>query len=190
MPLRIKITVLDDKGNVESETDAHSWVKQFLQIALGLWKQAHTAYVNIVPYNGIYYTSYSYWTGLKLSGTTGDDKCGIVVGVGSSAINPNDYMLNALCPNGFLANMMQYGSMSFIEPLVSGTNIVLQMTRQITNVSPGTIILTEVGLYVYGPIGYQTQGSVCIARDVLGSPVTVNVGVTKTIMYTITESNV
>jgi len=186
----MKITILDDKGNVESETNAHSWVKQFLQIALGLWKQSHTGLVNIIPFNGIYNTSYSYWPGLSLCGLAGDDKKGIVVGVGSSAINPNDYMLNALCSNGYLANMMQYGSMSFIEPLVSGTNIVLQMTRQITNVSPGAITLTEVGLYVYGQIAYQTQGPVCIARDVLGSPVTVNVGVTKTIMYTITESNV
>lgn len=198
MPLRMKVSIIDTKtGAVESEMECHSWTKQFLQLVLAKMKGSHTTPINLVPGNQTTLSYYTWQTSYNpfctINGGAGDSNKGIVVGVGSGAISPNDYMLNALCANGFLANMLQYGSVSFVEPLVSGTNIVLQVTRQVTNASPGSIVLAEVGLYVYGtcggPSNYPTA-SICIARDVLVSPVTINVGVTKTVMYTMTESNV
>jgi len=178
MPLKLKIAIFNEKGEVERAIECHSWTKIFLALQMMQWKGSLTQQMTDVT--GVLRSLVSAL--MQINGGATDLTKGIIVGTGSTAQTPNDFSLQAPCANGVSANQFQYGVMMLVEPMIQGSNIILQISRQVTNGSSGSIIINEIGIYA------SQSNTFCIARDVV-TPVTVTVGSTKTIQYTITESN-
>lgn len=114
---------------------------------------------------------------------------GIVVGTGTNAVDASDYKLQTIIASGVGSGQLQYGAEVLGAPTEDAASGYFVLTRTITNGSGGTITINEMG--VYGSHSYDYTGanfvlcSVCLIRDVLVSPITLNNAQNVTINYTI-----
>jgi len=182
--------ILNEKGEVEAQGPCHSWVKGMLQLICALMKNSHTDQITDTANSAFTWAAFN--TGyykLYVNAAAGVVAYGIVAGTGIGANSPTDYKIGTLIDQGTTSGKFQYGSHSFIEPVVSGTDIQLVINRLITNASGGDITINEVAMYARDDQGTTTK-YVCLMREKLSSGVTVSNGANKTIQLTLTESNV
>lgn len=104
---------------------------------------------------------------------------GIWIGTGDASYNFEDYALAAIIVNGTGTGQMSYGAMAHQVPVyTSGTKEWAQEIKRVfNNNSAAAIGVKEVGLGGY----FSTM----LARDVLGSTDTINVGGQYTVTYTV-----
>lgn len=187
MPIKVSLKILDENGKVEKEQQCHSWTLQYLQALQYFFNSTIVTPVKNIAGNS--WAGPNFQGGMDINAGSGDITKGIVLGTGNAVNSPTDYCLQAICTHGSGVNQLNYGSMAFIEALVISSSTAIVLTRQVTNSGAGSVIVAEIGLYLYGLYYNPTTYSYCGIRDKLDAPVTITSGSTKTIQYTITEAN-
>lgn len=129
------------------------------------------SYDGFVDITGTGYTGSPASTVFNVNAGAGVSNLGIVVGSGTTTPTPNNYQLAAQIANGTGSGQLSYGAVSLVAPWVSGGDIFMSITRSFTNSSPGTVTVAEIGIYAKN--GTYTN---CIIRDVLPSPISVDIG--------------
>ena len=181
MPIRVKLRILDDKGNLEHEQDCHSWVLQYLQ-----WLTAgFQGYFLSTQIKDITASMRTITSDIpRLDGVTGSNQKGIVVGLGTNVNAPADYQLQTLVAHGTGSNQLLHGTTSFIEPVVLSSSSAVTITRQFSNGGTNPVVIGEIGIYAF-----QGSYTFLFIRDKLDATISIGAGVTKTVQYTIAESN-
>lgn len=185
MPLKLTIRIFDEKGKLEYVQKGHSWTVAFLQCLCGAFMATLTQTVVDTGNTARALTPTS--AGLLINSAAGLILKGIVVGYGTTANNPSQYALANIFANGNLINQLNYGAQTATEPIVAGSTITLTLTRQVTNGYAATQTINEIG--IFGTLPAATVWYGCFARDKLNAGVDILSGATKTIQYTITETN-
>lgn len=107
------------------------------------------------------------------------DTQGIVVGTGSTAVAMGDYQLGNRISHA--ATGLNYNAVSFTTPSTSGSTRTFTITRSFFNASSATAsTINECGIYAQNGSNYF-----CVARDVESPAITIGVGNTGTLTYTI-----
>jgi hypothetical protein len=111
------------------------------------------------------------------------DTAGILIGTSSAAYSFDDYALGAKIAHGTGSGQMSYQFMEQQTPVyISGTKEWVQTAKRVfNNNSSGAIGVKEVGWGFRSSAGNFTL----LARDVLGSTDTINVGGQYTVTYTV-----
>lgn len=112
----------------------------------------------------------------------GDVSQGILLGIGTTPVATDDFVMETLIANGAGAGQLTYAAGSFIVAQEVGANVDFQMLRSAQNLSGGTINITEAGIYAY----LSTTGTLraLIIHDVF-TAVPVTNGQTITATYTL-----
>ena len=174
-----------ETGEVELKHECHSFVLQYLQVIGYLMKGSQTSMKDITnTARGFTTTPVT----IDVFGVIGNVTRGLVVGSGTNGNSPNDYALQTLIAQGSSAGQLQYGIMSFTEAVVAGSNIVFVMQRDVTNGSGGNVTVNEIGVYFY-TLFDSTPRSYCMVREELGGSFVIANGATKTVKFTINETN-
>jgi len=111
------------------------------------------------------------WMGWALKG---DESHGIVIGMGTKTVEPNDTWLENQIHHGFGQNEMIYLD-SYISPVqVAGTIAFFNLTRRFINASGSPVTVTEIGWAIDTQIriGNRERKGILLIRDVI-SPITV-----------------
>jgi len=111
------------------------------------------------------------WMGWALKG---DESHGIVIGMGTKEVEPNDTWLDNQIHHGFGQNEMVYLD-SYISPVqVSGSIAFFNLSRRFINASGSSITVTEIGWAVDTAIriGNRTTKGILLIRDLV-PPITV-----------------
>ena len=195
--LEYGIIVTDKKGKevfrLEKQT-AKSYVKQFLQALKVVMayttvsmKKTTGDLVDVAPKC----TQGSYWANTTFKVNAGDevDAFGIQVGSGDIAASNDDYKLADQILHGTESNQLSYGAVSFYDITEDSGYVKFAISRTFFNGSPAAIDVKEIGLVARviceGHNVSTNYGDFLFIRDVLSSPVTVNVGNTLTVQYTL-----
>lgn len=102
---------------------------------------------------------------ININGNANDSTKGIVIGTGSTAVTPSDYVLVSQCVQGVGANQFQHGAQSApIGTGVSGSVTSFQLRREFVNGSGSSIAVREIGIY-----GEYSGSFFMDYREVLGS---------------------
>ena len=183
--LYYEIIVRDKNGKVISrqKDEAHSFLVQYNELLAACFAGVG---VTIKDTGGTDRTIDAEYTSFNLNAAIGVVLRGIRVGTGSTAVAVGDYALETAIAEGTGAGQLSYQAQTYpINVTVSDPDCTFELKRIIENHSNGTIVVTEIGIYVRcrgDPSA--TSYYLCIARDVLGSSVSVPVGGTITVIYT------
>lgn len=131
MGMKMTIRILNEKGELEREEEAHSWVFQMLQLLC--CQMANGLTQTVLDTGNSARATAANASILRCNAGTGVVTHGIVVGTGVTANAPTQYNLNALINHGSSAGQLNYGAVSFVEPVVGGSTITLVITRTVTN---------------------------------------------------------
>lgn len=105
---------------------------------------------------------------------SGDDTHGILVGTGTTATDIDDYALDTVVAEGTGAGQMEYGNHSIVSSTHDGsTYSYAGITRTVANNSGGSVVVAEVGLACNMDWESNTDRYFLLAREVLGTTVTV-----------------
>lgn len=111
-----------------------------------------------------------------------DDTHGILVGVGDTAVDINDFELDDICAEGTGTDEVNYGNHSVVVPADDGsTYSYAGLTRTIVNNSGSAITVAEIGLATSMDWDSATNRLFLLIREVLGAPVEVGDGLTLTV---------
>ena len=113
----------------------------------------------------------------------GGTSYGIMFGTGDTAVDVEDYALEALIATGGGAGQFQYCLTEVAERVVAGADCSFTITRRAFNLSGGDITVAEWGLYARMYDGSNRY--VCAVRDVPGAPLLVPTGTVLTGVYTL-----
>lgn len=170
----LKRTIRNKKGLIEFEdiARAHSFTKNFGYLILhGFDGVANTDYKDIgnvsrrAAYNYTSGTGNS--AGINAFASAGAVNRGIVVGTSNTPFSIDQYIMGALVANGTGSGQLSYAIQNYAVPVLSGSDILLTLSRDIANNSGGTITLNEVGLYGYPIYNGSDQTTVLFLRDVI-----------------------
>ena len=118
------------------------------------------------------------------------EEVGIVVGSDDTAVVPSDYKLNTVIAHGKAASQLEYGGCSVGNYIESAPNVTFDITRYFINNSGGDVTAKECG--IYAPAGSwgasQFIYSFCIARDILGAPITIANTEILQVIYTVSTT--
>jgi len=177
--LEYEIAVTDEQGKEVYKTGkqpSKSYVKQFMQI---MKAQAQNSSVpEVKDTTGTLRTLSPDRYTMKAS--DGDDTTGIQVGAGDASVTNDDYALDNKIEHGNGTGQLQYGAMAFYDIVEESGYVKFTVSRTFYNGSGASIDVKEIGLVSHTDGCYYL-----IVRDVLASPVTVNVGNTLTVQYTL-----
>jgi hypothetical protein len=190
----------DKEGKVTSDTGfvpANSFTIGFLEVLNSLMIQ-HAIYGvghthNIVDVTGstfVFPETYSgssgwdQWDRMSMAAAAAADHYGIVVGTDNTAESLSDYALNTQATEGTGTDEFNHGAHAFSHAAVSGSNVDFIVSRTFTNNSGATITVREIGIYVQ-QMSQSGRKWVCVARDVLSSPVDVIANQVLTVEYTL-----
>lgn len=120
---------------------------------------------------------------MKVDAETGIVTHGIRVGTGTDAPTVNDVQLGIPILHGSGAGELSHGAVTLDTLQVAGGTVSLKIIRTFTNNSGASIDVKELGLHNLVGYAYNSNATIMIARDVLGSPVTVPNGATLTVRY-------
>lgn len=156
-----ELLIFDKKKNkIIHKQKANSLIKQFWQ---ALFVQMTDIATVIKAITGSTFTATSSMYTFRCNGGAGNTSLGIVVGSGSTAVNPEqDYKLEAQITAG-----LSYGANSISYSITQSFG-QLQIARDFTNISNTNITINEVGIYAYC---YSTSYIVCLDRSVLSSSI-------------------
>lgn len=104
-------------------------------------------------------------------------------GTGDTAVDIEDYALEAPIAHGTGDGQLSYGGCVALSPTVNATSSGFPLSRTGTNSSGGTIVVREIGVYTMARWS-TTIYYFCMVRDVLSSPATIPNGATITVIYT------
>jgi hypothetical protein len=130
-------------------------------------------------------------TPLAMGGGDNEDVQGIVVGSGSTPVDPTNYNLASMISHGTGSGQLDYDA-SAVTTSFGGSSSYVELYRSFTNKSGASIVVREVGI-IARDIWWSGSTAVynvnfLVARDVLPSPVTVpNLG-TLTVRYRVSLS--
>lgn len=189
---RIELEVRDNDGKLihKHSEESHSWVSNFLKalrglVVGGLRSKAVTLTAtdgSTFSYPNLYSQDYQI---LDVNAGAGAVSYGLLLGIGTAAVSPDDYNLATKITNGTGTNQMNYGGTT-IEGLTAITDgYQFRIIRTATNNSGAAITVSEIGLVARTRNATNVYYYFLIARDVLATPVTVNDGQTLTVRYII-----
>lgn len=164
-----------DRGLISVQEDySRSFVKQFLQFELTNWSVTNPNIKDITNTNRT-----PGQNALAVNGGAGILTKGIVTGTGAAAVTAADVALGTLIAHGTGAGQLSYAAMTFdADVAVVEPDTTFNMSRIMTNLSAGSISVTEIGVY-----GLMAN-TFCIIRDLLGAADAVAVGKAYTVVYT------
>jgi len=120
---------------------------------------------------------------MRMDAQVGEVDSGIRVGTGTDTPTVNDVQLGIPILHGSGAGELSHGAVTLDSLQVAGGTVSLKIIRTFTNNSGSSIDVKEIGLHLKCLIALATHATIMIARDVLGSPVTVPNGATLTVRY-------
>ncbi|MHA1614180.1 MAG: hypothetical protein ACTSYJ_05000 [Candidatus Thorarchaeota archaeon] len=91
-----------------------------------------------------------------------DDTHGILIGIGTETVTPNDYQMSNKIPNGLESGKMLYLESSVGDLVVVGNSAHIELKRSFLNYSGATITLTEIGLAVKQ---FSPEANILVIRD-------------------------
>lgn len=112
------------------------------------------------------------------------DSLGIILGTGSTAVAPTDYVLATPIADGTTSGTLEYFPSSGWSLSVSNPTGSFKLERLFRNSSGGTITIAEAG--VYAVYCNNTPYSICIIRDLVSPTVAVLNGEYLRVVYTLT----
>jgi len=182
--LYYEIIVTDKDGKVilRQKAEAHSFLIQYNQIRSGAMGNANRT---VKDTGGTDRTVRAASTPFRLAAAIGVTAQGIRVGTGNTAVAIGDYALETAIAEGTGADQMEYQAQTYdTDVTVSDPDCTFELKRIISNGSGSTIVVLEIGIYVMCTDTGAVDRYFCIARDVLGSSVSVPNGGTITVFYT------
>lgn len=192
----IEVEVRDKDGELIHfhKEEAHSWLVNFLHWLRAFFYQqvgvAAGGTETVTDTSGASQSIvYGSTTGANaffgVRAPAGDDSYGLIMGMGSLSVIPEDYQLAAKISEGTGVNQMNYGGVT-VEALTSITNgYQFRVIRTATNNSGGAITVSEIGIVAeLWEVG-GTRIFMLVARDVLTTSVSVPAGSTITVRYII-----
>lgn len=108
------------------------------------------------------------------------------VGLLDTAVSVNDYNLASPIANGTGTNQLQYSGETYGAPSSDASKTTIIYTRVFTNNSSASITVKEIGLFAQK--AYTASFSILLARDVLVTPITLAVGESLTVNYTVSTA--
>jgi len=123
---------------------------------------------------------------LGVNAPQGDDTWGIIVGKGTSAPTPNDYVLEDKIPHGTTEGQLEYGETTINDINTKNNEVYFDIVRSFNNPVDSEITVAEAGLiarYAMGYYGLDQDIRFLIARDVLQNALTIPGEGTLTIKY-------
>ena len=170
---------------------SESFVKQFMDFLWMMFANIHPTQ-NMIPVidtgNVVRNVGYCSWT-FDCIALSGSILSGIVVGTGNTAPTNGDYALGNIIQHDSsppTAGRMQYGTLTFGLPANDASISQFTITRNFANSSGGTIIVNEIGLYVYNARGGASPPNYyyfMTIRDVIVGGIAVPNGQTLTVNY-------
>jgi hypothetical protein len=118
--------------------------------------------------------------GVSLAAPTGNSDFGILLGLLDTPNNVNTFALGQKIPHGTEINQLQYGTTSVTDIGISGSTLIVTISRPFQNGSPSPITVKEVALVFSWPWNWR---AVCMARDVLATPFNATIGSSFTVYY-------
>lgn len=176
MPCTIQIFDGQDKLLIEQQF--HSFVGNFIRImraAMSLSEEEVTgldgdpvdvaASYTVPSGGGVSVTESLGW---DTDADAGDDTFGVVVGIGTGDTTVGTYKLTTIMEDGTGEDQLSYGATT-ISGITAGVNMMsFNIVRDFVNSYSSSQVITEVGLYVK-----MASGTIiCVARDLLDSPIT------------------
>jgi len=108
------------------------------------------------------------------------------------SVTINDYRLNNLISHGTGTNQLQYSAETFGAPSTDASKTTMVFTRVFTNQSASSIAIKEIGMVISRWSAFITSTNntykLLIARDVLDPPITLAVGESVTVNYTLSTA--
>lgn len=168
--------------------------------------QGHTGLASITDVNGVekngvmhlqgyYAASQCNVTSFQMNAADNVDTYGIVVGSGENAETLTDYALQTKISHGTGMGQLDYNATTFVAAAEVDENVDLIMSRSFFNGGSSQVVVKEVAWYLKNvkraSYGYD-DGELCYMcaiRDSLGVGVTINVGDSGTVQYTL-RSNI
>ena len=109
-----------------------------------------------------------------------NDDYGILIGTSDVEPENSNYAMGSQITDGSGAGQLNYGQMTFYEPLEEAGYIEITMARTFYNAGSDNVTVKEIGLAVY----HNFAGKKFLwIRDVLGTPITVEPAQTLTVQY-------
>ncbi|MBA7615793.1 hypothetical protein ES703_23079 [subsurface metagenome] len=181
----LELLVKDKDGKVTDHRvmRSKSFVRQFLEL---LWIQAFQI-ASIAPYSvrdtgntlqAICQGAYTF----ACNALADDETLGIIVGVGTTAPDIDDYKIETIINTGGVGGQLNYGGVTYGAPASDATTSQFTITRDFSNASGAEITVNEIALYVKAH-KYDTDYYFMIIRDVIGGGVAVPNGQTLTVNY-------
>ena len=192
-----EITVFNVDGTVKQviQEEAKCFVLNFLRLIKNLLSNGGDAnYTNLVVYTnfrnlaGAVVQSAGYlgattpnsgFGAFLANGASGDITRGVVVGSGSTPVTADDYKLESIIAHGTGVGQLSYDMVAIQKMPPVGSTIVIAVTRIVSNNSAAPVSFSELGIYQVG------QAAIMTLRDVIASPVVLNLGESALIAYKI-----
>jgi len=125
------------------------------------------------------YDKYCYGAHRANAGEHNDDY-GILIGTSDVAPTNSDYAMGSQITDGSGAGQLNYGQMTFYDPLEEAGYIEITMARTFYNAGSDNVTVKEIGLAVHHE--FANKNFLWI-RDALDTPVTVEPAQTLTVQY-------
>jgi len=109
-----------------------------------------------------------------------NDDYGILIGTSDVAPSNSDYAMGSQITDGSGAGQLNYGQMTFYDPLEEAGYIEITMARTFYNAGSDNVTVKEIGLAVHQNLANK---NFLWIRDVLDTPITVEPAQTLTIQY-------
>ena len=193
----LTLEVITKEGNIREKltTLSKSWVRnaynQLTQQMLGLSSTVHGT--GVYGAGGLSFKrtngdeiigSFNFLSvgAVGYAGIINDSGYGIVIGTGITAESFEDYVLATQCTHGTGASQFTHLAGSVTGIWTGGTKKwTSTITRNFQNGSAAAITVAEIGIYLY----ISANTNYLLTRDVLSSTVSVGIGETMKVDYTI-----
>jgi len=153
-----QLVVKDEDGNIMHEGEFKSFSANFMRLLFGnMIDGTATVKAKDLANSDVTIEDVSV-SKMNMAGGSTVKKFGLCVGSGSGAVANSDYALN-------FVSGLTYRATTIGTPAIDGSTIKLDITREISNTSGGSITLAESGLVCGIPSELDTN--VLIARDLV-----------------------
>ncbi len=184
--LEMVYTISDKDGNVEHEQieTGHSFLSNFIKMLFCHMMYHHApdtgSVVTLTDTGGTVRTGNQVYGDdiasnfMDCNADVAIDYYGLLVGTGNTAVDIDDYALDAQVAEGTGSGQMEHSNHSIVNSTHDGsTYSYAGITRTLSNNSGGSIVVKEVGLVTRMDWDSSSFRYFLLLREVLGSPLTV-----------------
>ena len=187
----IECELLNEKGEVVQRYEQRS--RSYLRTFAAIWR----AILEVTPNGGIqnvvmedtggyertfWYSVAGYFGQWHAAGAPiNNADYGVTVGTGTTPVTPHDYRLSAKISHGSASGQLSYQGSSTDPVTVDGQKSEFIQRRAWYNESDAQITVKEVGIVLAMIDIANGQRYILILRDILGTPLDVDIGYTLTI---------